>query len=130
MTAALPRAKQTIWRGRLGQSQISGSSMRPAIAGHLARHPGDVDLRHLPALELPAEVALGEAGPRHQHDAGGVAVEAVDEERVGEGGAGAGLEAVLRARRLGRDGVEAGGLVPGEEVGVGVEEHGGRKVVG
>ena len=31
VTAALPRAKQTIWRGRLGQSQISGSSMRPSM---------------------------------------------------------------------------------------------------
>ena len=83
---------------------------------------GDVGLRHLAALELPAEVALREAGACHQHDARGVAVEAVDEERVGPGGAGAGLEAVLGARRLGRDGVEARGLVPDEEMGVGVEQ--------
>jgi hypothetical protein len=94
----------------------------PLLPGEGAGDAGDVGLGDLPALELPAEVALGETGARHQDDPRGVAVEAMDEERPGEGDAGPGLEAVGRPRRLRRNGVEPRGLVPGEEMGVGVEQ--------
>ena len=70
--------------------------MRPASPATRAGDAGDVGLRDLPALELPAEVALGEAGAGEDDDAGGVAVETVDEQGLGEGGAQPRLEAVGR----------------------------------
>ena len=97
--------------------------MRPDVAGDGPGDAGDVALHDLPPLELPAEVALGEARAGEDDDAGGVAVEPVHQQRLGEGGAQPGLEAVLLARRLRRDGQQARGLVEHQEVRVLVQER-------
>lgn len=89
-------------------------------------HPGDagdVGLADLAPLELPVEMALRELRAGKDHDAGGVHVEAVDEERAGIARLRPRLEAILRPRRLGRNAEEARGLVQDQEMCIAVDHH-------
>ena len=73
-------------------------------------------------LELPAEMPLRQLRPREDHDARGVPVQPMHQERLWEGPPHPRLQAVPRPRRLRRHAEQARGLVEDEERAIGVNE--------
>ncbi len=91
VTAGRPVSWFTCWRGRFGQSTISGRSTRPRPAPD-APEAGRVDLLDRPRLELSAEIALRRPCQRKNHHARRIQIQPVDSNTPGNR---------LRSRRSG-----------------------------
>jgi universal stress protein F len=101
-----------------GEPQVDAA----VILSHLAGDARDVALANLAPFELPPEMAMRKGGAGEDHQAGCVPVQPVDEPCVGISAANPRLDAVLRTRGLGRDGMQAGGLVDDDEGCIEIEE--------
>jgi hypothetical protein len=103
------------------QRQVDGAG----LLRHLAPDAGVVGLLHVAAFELQAEMALGRGGEREDHDAGGVHVETMDKQRLGEGRLNAGQQAIGEVIALAWHRQEARGLVHEQDLVVGVDHRSG-----
>lgn len=90
--------------------------------GDVAPDAGDVGFLGVAFFKLQAEVALRMGRAGEDHDAGGVHIQAVHQERFGEGGLQAGDQAIGQMLSLAGDREEAGGLVNQKQLVVFVDD--------
>ncbi len=104
-----------------GQGQIDGALAR----GEMPPETGEIDLLRQALLELQAKHALGVPGHRKDHDAGGVEVEPVHQQRLWVDALEAGDHAVGKMLALAGDGQKPGRLVHQHDLIVGMDDADG-----
>lgn len=114
---AIPRGP----RGIAGDREID----QPLVGFRQAAHQALVALPHHAHFELSAEVSLGIGVECHQHEARGVAVEAVNDDSRWKGRLHTTDEAILQVRSTARHSEQARRLVEDEQPGVMVDDPAG-----
>ncbi len=110
-------------QGPVGPVDNQGQVYGAGLFGDMAPDAGNVCFLDLTFFKLQAQVALGVAGQGEHHDAGCVAVEAMDEERVGEDFLHAGDQAISQVRAFAGDGKQAAWFVHQQDFVIVVEER-------
>ena len=102
------------------------------LFAHPARDAGDIGLLRLTFLELQPKVALRMRRQREDHDARGVPVQPVHQERMGKGRLHAAQQAIGQVRPLAGNREQSGGLGHDQKLVIlvhDIERHVGRGVV-
>ena len=129
--APLDRVDHLLWPvGPVAaQGQVDGALVSP----HVALNPRHIGFRHMPALELQAEMTMGRARHGKGQNAGGVHVQTVHDPRAGIALRRAACHAVLKPLALAGNAQQPARLVDDQKVLVmmhDVEEGLGRRPIG